>query len=279
MLAEKTITKRMPISFSRQPIRFESDIPFFSNANEYIKNYEIIAHDHVSEMTKTGKNPFIDESLWKESENATAGLIAKYSKANDFILDIGVGLGRILTKFPHLKRCGMDISIDYLKHAQKKGIQVCFSLIEDMPYQLNSFDIIVCTDVLEHVFDLNDCCKKILSVLKPSGILIIRTPFAEDLTAYAKADYPYKYAHLRTFDQNSLFLLFTKIFNCQVMETQLSGYRHYPRRFKYSSCSQFNLLTSFLMRCLRQFTPALYKLLVTKLYNPIEINMVIKKSN
>ena len=50
-----------------------------------------------------------------------------------------------------------------------------------MPYSDESFDVILCTDVLEHVIDLNLCVAKILSVLKKGGLLIIRVPNREDL--------------------------------------------------------------------------------------------------
>jgi 2-polyprenyl-3-methyl-5-hydroxy-6-metoxy-1,4-benzoquinol methylase len=66
----------------------------------------------------------------------------------------------------------------------------------------------VCADVLEHVLDLNLVCAKILSVLRPGGILIVRDPYREDLRAYTVPSCPYKFIHLRNFDENSLQLLF-----------------------------------------------------------------------
>ena len=94
-----------------------------------------------------------------------------------------------------------------------------------MPYRSEVFDIVVCTDVLEHVLDLNLCCQKILSVLKQTGVLIIRVPYLEDLGPYLSDGFPYKYVHFRTFDIPTLRLLFEKIFDCTVSEVLLAGYR------------------------------------------------------
>ena len=57
----------------------------------------------------------------------------------------------MLQNFPGLRRHGMDISRGYLKVSREVGIDVCYARIEDMPYKPDTFDVIVCTDVLEHV--------------------------------------------------------------------------------------------------------------------------------
>ena len=66
--------------YKRQPLSYKEDIPVFSETNEYIRNYERISHDHVVEMEKTGKNPFMNEEYWQELEHSTEQLILKYSE-------------------------------------------------------------------------------------------------------------------------------------------------------------------------------------------------------
>jgi ubiquinone/menaquinone biosynthesis C-methylase UbiE len=75
-------------------------------------------------------------------ENSTIRLIEKYSWPGDIILDVGVGLGCLLSHLSSLRRYGMDISFGYLEVAQSKGVEVCYALVEEMPYQANLFDII-----------------------------------------------------------------------------------------------------------------------------------------
>ena len=251
-------------------------IPVFSLNNEYTDNYERIAHDHILAATCSGENPFIPEKLWVEMENSTVNLVSKYLKGGCKILDVGVGLGRLLNLLPGVEKYGMDISLNYLKVAQSKGIDVCYSLIEDMPYQEGIFDIVVCTDVLEHVIDLNLVCQKIISVLKKGGIFIVRVPYKEDLSGYLKPGYPYKYAHFRSFDENSLRLLLEGIFKCQFIEYTPGGYYIYDTRLKCQlPIIKYKILEA--LTILKRLLPFFYMILLPKLLYPVEINMCFIK--
>jgi 2-polyprenyl-3-methyl-5-hydroxy-6-metoxy-1,4-benzoquinol methylase len=213
-----------------------------------------------------------------QSENATIELIRKYSLVDHLILDVGIGLARLLERFPELRRYGIDVSFGYLEGAQKKGIEVCYALIEEIPYKEETFDVVVCTDVLEHLIDLNLGVRKILSVLKPGGFLIARTPYQEDLSWYISEENPYKYAHLRTFDENVLRLLFERIFDCQVVETVFSGFMPYPNRLKCPiPFPRRDVILNRLFTRLRSSYPLTYQKLLRKWYNPIEINVVARK--
>ena len=205
--------------YCREPIDVKDGISIFSEHNAYIANYDQISSDHLAYFFEDGTNPFMpDESAWKEMEASTVDMIKRYLPNGGKILDVGVGMGRLLEHFPEAERFGMDISMGYLQLAQKKGISTCLALIEDMPYCDRTFDVVVCTDVLEHVIDLNSSLKKIFRVLKDSGTLIIRVPYREDLKNYLTPGFPYHFVHLRNFDEYSLTMLFTKIFNCKVLD-------------------------------------------------------------
>jgi len=263
--------------YARMPICLHGTIPVFSVSQEYTENYEKISQDHLASLHKDGTNPFIPEDLWVECENSTIRLIQKYSKPGDRILDIGVGLGRILSHFSQLERYGMDISFGYLEIAQSKGIDVCYALIEDMPYLSEYFDLIVCTDVLEHVLDLNMCCAKILSVLRNGGVLIARVPYKEDLSAYSDPTYPYKYAHVRRFDEESLEGLFKQIFGCNLIERVKTGYAPRPNRLRYPF--RFPKRDTLLIRCfaaMKQYDVPLQRLFLKRLFLPLDINVVVK---
>lgn len=261
------------------PIKYEDKIPVFSSSDGYIKNYEKISKDHLKALENTGHNPFMKEEHWIEVEDSTVELVNKYTKQfeKDFkILDVGVGLGRLLERINTQEKYGLDISFDYLKQAKIKGIEVCLAKIEDMPYKEDLFDCVVCTDVLEHVFDLNDSIQKILKVLKEDGVLIIRVPYKEDLSHYLSDECPYELVHLRNFDEYNLELLFKKIFRCTVLEHTLSGYysgrlkifndyKHIKHLIKITMNSSFFSKFNFIDKLKKMTT------------NPSEINVVIKK--
>ena len=51
----------------------------------------------------------------------------------------------------------------------------------ELKFEDNSFDSILCTQVLEHVYDHHTVIKEIHRVLKPNGHIILTVPFAWEL--------------------------------------------------------------------------------------------------
>ena len=286
-LIKEFLNKKMENMYIREPIEIRDEIPIFSEDDFYIRNYEKISADHLNHLKKYGKNPFMDEKYWIECENSTAKLISKYLskiyKSNNIkqrakILDVGVGMGRLISRFKTEDKFGLDISKEYIKVAKSKGINVCLSKIEDIPYKENIFEIITCTDVLEHVFDLNLSIKNILKVLKKDGYLIIRVPYNENLKGYLAETCPYEYVHLRKFDEYSLKLQFEKIHNVKVIEWTFTGLSigvvKHGANFKI-----YRVLMRIIYKGLKYLNPSLKNFLEKYFYKPNEINMVIKKQS
>ncbi|MCC5668401.1 bifunctional 2-polyprenyl-6-hydroxyphenol methylase/3-demethylubiquinol 3-O-methyltransferase UbiG [Nostoc sp. CHAB 5784] len=63
------------------------------------------------------------------------------------------------------------------EHASKSGLKIDYKhgFAENLPYDDNSFDIVTCVDVLEHVADLNKVLSEINRVLKPNGLFLFDT--------------------------------------------------------------------------------------------------------
>ena len=219
--------------YKREPIKILNKIPFFSKIDTYVKNYEQIGEDVLVNIDTHGENPFMGEEYWSSIEDSTLSLINSSINENDNILDVGVGLGRLLGKVNNkVNKYGVDIDFNQLLRVDNT-INVCMSKVEELPYQDNYFDVIVCTDVLEHVIDLNLAIQNILRCLKKGGRLIVRVPYREDLSNYLLESYPYQFAHLRNFDENSLRLLFEKIFNMSLLEISYCGYINSRSRVKF----------------------------------------------
>lgn len=266
-----------PAPYLRAPIETVDGIPVFSQLDDYLGNYEQIANDHLAHQASTGQNPFMEEVLWRTMEESTETLLRKYSSTGQRVLDAGVGLGRLLSRLPELHRYGMDLSLAYLAIARSKGITVCRSKIEDMPYTPDFFDVIVCTDVLEHVIDLNFCIRKLLTVLRPGGVLICRVPYREDLAPYTEKSYPYRFAHLRAFDEHSLTLLFRAAFDADILEWAPAGFWPTIARLRRPHSAPVRWLLRATFYLLRRTRHPADSSLVRATCWPIEINFVVRK--
>lgn len=181
----------------------------------YQANYDRIAQEHIAHWRKTGGNPFQDTAHIRAFEDATVALIEQYAPEGEW-LDVGCGMGDLLSRFPERNRYGCDISEDYLNLARGRDIRAWQGYAHDLPYVDDWFDLVTATDVLEHVLDLNAAVEEMLRVLKPDGVLIVRVPDSEDLSEYL--DCAYEYVHLRRFDEATLRLLFGKVFGCEVLD-------------------------------------------------------------
>lgn len=207
--------------YNKKPISQIGKIQNFTKDSFYKRNYEKIAEDHIIEVMRSGCNPFMDQDLITELNEKTVKAIKKHLSRGKKILDAGLGTGTVLKSLSGYKKYGVDISLKYLSTIQD-DIHLACAKLEDLPYKTCFFDGIICTDVLEHVLDLNKVIKELKRILKKDGILIVRVPFNENLTPYLEKN-PYDLVHLRSLHKNSASLLFEKIFRFKIISIKEAG--------------------------------------------------------
>jgi SAM-dependent methyltransferase len=217
---------RPTVAFTRRPLNVVSGVPIFAASDSYIRNYDAIARDHLATLDRDGINPFMNEHEWTELEETTASHMRQLLRSGDRVLDAGVGLGRLLARFPDQERYGVDIALGYLDRTKQCGIHVALAKLEDLPYPNAAFDLVVATDVLEHVLDLHRASQQLVRILKPGGHLVIRVPFEEDLKSYYHYR-DYELVHVRRFDLWSLRIQFERIYGMDYVrhETVLPKWR------------------------------------------------------
>ena len=92
------------------------------------------------------------------------------------ILDVGCGTGGIISQFTHA--FGLDIKFDFIK--QNKELWPLNNFLvgnaENMPFPSETFDLIICTEVIEHVDDDVKLVKEIHRILSDSGYLVLSVP-------------------------------------------------------------------------------------------------------
>jgi ubiquinone/menaquinone biosynthesis C-methylase UbiE len=67
---------------------------------------------------------------------------------------------------------GIDISFNALKENPFKG-RIAVADAQDLPLKDRSVDIVICSDVLEHLNDMKRALREIYRGLNPDGILLI----------------------------------------------------------------------------------------------------------
>lgn len=101
------------------------------------------------------------------------------SLKGNVILDVGCGPGvQLAYLVPDNAVYGIDISSVALAHAHRNGYRTTLANLDGhaLPYVDATFDIVVCTDLLEHLFSPQDLVQEIRRVLKPDGRAIISVP-------------------------------------------------------------------------------------------------------
>ena len=98
------------------------------------------------------------------------------------ILDAGCGEGHLIDLL-HKKNNtntyhGIDITESALEQAKKRCpySNLTVGNLEKTQFQPNFFDIIICTEVLEHIYNYQNIITELKRILKPQGTLIITFP-------------------------------------------------------------------------------------------------------
>lgn len=97
---------------------------------------------------------------------------------NKIILDIGCYDGTIskLIKEKNNVAVCLDMSLNALNMAKKKGLECVLTNADNLPFKGNSFDIVVASEIIEHIFDTGNFLDEINKILKSNGKLILTTP-------------------------------------------------------------------------------------------------------
>lgn len=105
---------------------------------------------------------------------------ANLLKASDKILEIGCGIGSIvfeLSKQGH-DITGVDISREAIAYGLKKydDIKLQVQAAEVLPYEDQSFDIVLSFDLFEHIAQIDRHVSEVSRVLRSGGYYLFQTP-------------------------------------------------------------------------------------------------------
>jgi SAM-dependent methyltransferase len=113
-----------------------------------------------------------------ERWRARRAAIARHKSAGA-LLDLGCSSGAFLeaVKGPAWHLYGIEMSAEAAKKAEARaGARVFVGDILDAPFAPESFDVVTCFDVLEHVYEPRAVLAKVREWLKPGGIFYALVP-------------------------------------------------------------------------------------------------------
>lgn len=132
-------------------------------------------------------NPFffIRRALYKNIKMLSPNLQGK-------LLDFGCGRKPYDHLFHVSEYIGIDMENTGHEHTNSK-IDVFYDG-RNIPFPDNSFDSVFCSEVFEHVFNLEEVLTEIKRVLKPGGKMLITVPFA-----WNEHEIPFDFARYTSF--------------------------------------------------------------------------------
>lgn len=180
--------------------------------------------EHLTELKKyKTKNPLVKKLLSRFIYDVSKTLSSLNLKTNSKILDAGCGNGFLMKELKKnsslTKFYGLDILKDSISYAKKLNPDSRFFVgnVTDMPFKDDYFDLIICSEVIEHLKNPETALKEIQRTTKKYAIICL--PYEPFFTIanllrlkYLKTlgNYP---GHIHKFGKQSLCNTLKKYFN------------------------------------------------------------------
>jgi len=180
---------------------------------DYVNHYKIDAQEFDYFEERTGATEH-DERRVHEY------IISKIPKSVSNILDVGSGSAWAAKYFisKNISVTSLDISKENVSKAKKYFNDSKHTQLVADSFQLsikdNSYEIVIASEIIEHVIYPKEFIEELFRVVKPGGKLIITTPYKEKLRYYLCIHCNKKtpvHAHIHSFDEAILKSLYESI--------------------------------------------------------------------
>jgi len=112
----------------------------------------------------------------KFEENFLARLLPPGSRVLDFGCGDGCHVGAYITEGQH-SYVGVDVSEAAVRACKRKGLDaLCYSPDGPLPFQDETFDVVISFEVFEHLFNPQRAVAEILRILRNGGLFVGSVP-------------------------------------------------------------------------------------------------------
>jgi SAM-dependent methyltransferase len=164
---------------------------FLSRIKKFIYYQTLINHYNYINLGK--QNIFLETITSLFKRKMKIGLMPNFVK-NGNLLEIGCSHGGRLEELKNIgwNVLGVEMNKKSAEFAQKeKGLNIQIKKIEELSFKKNSFDVVIMSMVLEHLYDPLGTMKRITGWLKPGGQLLFSIPYFEGLEFSVFREYSY----------------------------------------------------------------------------------------
>lgn len=116
---------------------------------------------------------------WLERRRLDALHALASPRAGDRVLEVGCGGGHVLQRFDGHTRTGIDLSETMLARSRRRlgpDVELMRCSAESLPFQDASYDVVLCTEVLEHTREPRRVIAELARVAAPGARVVVSIP-------------------------------------------------------------------------------------------------------
>ena len=207
------VIEDVPVLVAEQPEQSSTQSPLHDRENSQF-NYADHYNKDAAYFDYFAEEPPVTKEERRRSREC---IIDAIGKDGGRILDIGCGGAWLAAHFTKKKKqvVSMDIAVknpvEALKHYPGPYHAAVVADALRLPYRDGSFDVVVASEIMEHVYEPVSFVAEWLRVVKPGGKLIIVTPYNERIVFHmcVHCNHPTPAnAHLHSFNETNIQAVF-----------------------------------------------------------------------
>lgn len=117
------------------------------------------------------------EKLFRPKAEQVRRIMEESGHGIQSICDVGAGYGIFLDElkkvFPQAELAGVEPSPELSKQCQQRGIEVLTTTAEGAGAWENRFDLVISSEVIEHVYSASDFLQSLVQLAKPGGMVLM----------------------------------------------------------------------------------------------------------